>query len=174
MSFFFFVKELSNTSPQQSEGQGKKGSEKGRGEEEEEETAENERKKTRSAQGGWSGAEFGWQAARGLEAECVTALWQLFVSGRFRANWCKRHSQGLLHESTRSRGVGSTPQTLLGLHSNLFYVGMQTPSTLSKPSMMVVVHLSVCVWLTKLNAFSPRRLIFVGRGFVGWFERMNK
>lgn len=77
-----------------------------------------------------------WQAARRLEAECVTSLWQLFVSGRFRANWCKRHSQGLLHESTCSWGVGSTPQTLLGLHSNLFYVGMQTPSTTSKSSVV--------------------------------------
>lgn len=86
-----------------------------------------------------------WQASRGLEAECVTALWQLFVSGRFRANWCKRHSQGLLHESTCSWGVGSTPHSLLGLHSNLFYVGMQTSSTISKAS-----GVFVCVWLSIL------------------------
>lgn len=64
-----------------------------------------------------------WQAARELEAECVRALWQLFVPGRLRANWCKQHSQGLLHESTCCRGVGFLPETLLGLHSNLFHVG---------------------------------------------------
>lgn len=86
-----------------------------------------------------------WQAARGLEAECVTALWQLFVSGRFGANWCKRHSQGLLHESTCSWGVGSTPHSLLGLHSNLFYVGMQTSSAISKASGVFICVCSCCV-----------------------------
>lgn len=64
-----------------------------------------------------------WQAARELEAECVRALWQLFVPGRLRANWCKQRSRGLLHESTCCRGVGFLPETLLGLHSNLFHVG---------------------------------------------------
>lgn len=87
---------------------------------------ERERKKIRTANPSRSSSECAGKLPGGLEAECVTALWQLFVSGRFRANWCKRHSQGLLHESTCSWGVGSTPQTLLGLHFNLFYVGMQT------------------------------------------------
>lgn len=45
--------------------------------------------------------------------ECVAALWLLFVSGRFRANWCERHSRGLPHESTRSRGVGASAQAVV-------------------------------------------------------------
>lgn len=77
--------------------------------------------------------------------QCVTALWQLFVSGRFRANWCKRHSQGLLCESTCSWGVGSTPQTLLGLHSNLFHVGMQTRSTISEPDGVCMCSCQSCL-----------------------------
>lgn len=77
--------------------------------------------------------------------QCVTALWQLFVSGRFRANWCKRHSQGLLRKSTCSWGVGSTPQTLLGLHSNLFHVGMQTRSTISEPDGVCMCSCQSCL-----------------------------
>lgn len=89
-----------------------------------------------------------WQAARELEAECVRALWQLFVPGRLRANWCKQRSRGLLHESTCSRGVGFLPETLLGLHSNLFHVGkadLCAGSELTKGS----------AWLPELNSRSP-------------------
>lgn len=89
-----------------------------------------------------------WQAARELEAECVRALWQLFVPGRLRANWCKQRSRGLLHESTRSRGVGFLPETLLGLHSSVFHVGeadLCAGSELAKG----------CAWLLEPNSRSP-------------------
>lgn len=84
-----------------------------------------------------------------LEAECVTALWQLFVSGRFTANWCKRLRQGPFRESTYSRGVGSTPQTLLGLCFDLFYAGMQTePFCNLKAQSCLCVFVCVCASLT--------------------------
>lgn len=89
-----------------------------------------------------------WQAAREVEAECVRALWQLFVPGRLRANWCKQRSRGRLHESTCSRGVGFLPETLLGLHSSAFHVGkadLCSGSALTKGS----------AWLLELNSRSP-------------------
>ena len=49
----------------------------------------------------------GCQKSWGLE--CVAALWRLFVSRRLRANCCKRPSQGLLQESTRSRPRHTDP-----------------------------------------------------------------
>lgn len=101
---------------------------------------------------GRSSSECAGKLPRGLEAEYVSALWQLFVSGRFRANWCKRHSQGLLHESTCSWGVGSAPRTLPGLKSNLFYVGMQTP--LYNPRAWWLTH----VRLSKLNVKSQAKV----------------
>lgn len=87
-----------------------------------------------------------------IEAERVTALWQLFVSGKFAANCGKRHSQGPLHESTRRHGLHGLPPppTLCSPRSSLFLVGTATSPIMLKPG-------SGCV---ALNTVSCSRKMF--------------
>lgn len=69
------------------------------------------------------------------EAECVTARWQLFVSGKFAANWGRRHSQGPLHESTCRHGLRGLPRhkLLCSPRSSLFLVGTESSPVTLKP-----------------------------------------